>query len=190
MTVRTLLQIALVNMPTIVTYSIGDVECKVVTTFLGSHLQQMQILLFRQVFVKVHMEGRTTCQMLDVWRTMEFELIDDGKRIVLYHIEIAVITIAWYKIAILTIPLGMFHTYILGRNHFTVKHHILGTILTVVFLNESENTLDKMQIVIIRRYFQSHKLGSLNQAVDTDGEILTTNINVARVEERQHAMLL
>ena len=45
MAVRALLQIALVDMATVVADGIGDVEGKVVTTLLGCHLQQMQILL-------------------------------------------------------------------------------------------------------------------------------------------------
>ena len=47
MAVRTLLEIALVNMTAIVADSVGDVEGEVVTSFLCSHLQKVSILLLR-----------------------------------------------------------------------------------------------------------------------------------------------
>ena len=39
MTVRTLLQVTLVDMSTVITYRVGDIERKVVTTLLGSDFQ-------------------------------------------------------------------------------------------------------------------------------------------------------
>ena len=79
MTVRTLLQVTLINMTTIVTNSIGDIEGEIITTFLGSHFQQMQILLLRKMLIEIHVKGRATSQMLDIRCPMQLKLIDDGK---------------------------------------------------------------------------------------------------------------
>ena len=57
MAVGALLQIALVDMTTLITYRIGDVEGEIVTAFLGSHLQQLHVLILREVLFEVHVEG-------------------------------------------------------------------------------------------------------------------------------------
>ena len=52
MAVGALLQIALVDMAAVVADGVGDVEGEVVTTFLGSHLQQLHVLILREVLDK------------------------------------------------------------------------------------------------------------------------------------------
>ena len=79
MAVRTLLQVALVDMTTLVTYRIGDVEGEIVTAFLGSNLQQMGVLLLREVLLEIHVESRATRQVLNIWCAMQLELIDDSQ---------------------------------------------------------------------------------------------------------------
>jgi hypothetical protein len=74
-----LLKITLVNMTTLITYCIWNIECKVVTSLLGSNLKQVQILLLRKVLIKIHVQSRTTSKMLDIWSSVQLELIDDGK---------------------------------------------------------------------------------------------------------------
>ena len=56
MAMRALFQVSLVDMSTVVADGVGDVEGEVVTTLLCSDLQQVQILLFREVLVEVHVE--------------------------------------------------------------------------------------------------------------------------------------
>ena len=84
----------------------------------------------------------------------------------------------------------MLHTHILGRNHLAVEHHVLRAVLLVVLLDQTEHALHELLIVIVRRDLQAHELGSLYQAVDTDGEILATDVDVACIEQRQHAVSL
>ena len=140
------------------------------------------------MLIEVHMEGRTTSKMLDIRCTMEFELVNDGQRVILYHIEIAVIAVAWYKVTILTIPLSMLHTYVFGRNHLAVEHHVLRAILTIILFYQSEDTLYKVQIFIVRCNLQSHELSSLNESVDTDGQILTGDIDITSIKQWEHTM--
>ena len=54
MAVRALLQVALVDMATVVADGVGDVEREVVATLLGGNLQQVQVLLLGEVLVEVH----------------------------------------------------------------------------------------------------------------------------------------
>ena len=79
MAMRALLQISLVDMSTVVADGVGDVEGEVVTPLLCSNLQQVQILLFREVLVEVHVECRTTSEVFDIWCAMQFELIKYGE---------------------------------------------------------------------------------------------------------------
>ena len=85
MTVRTLLQITLVNVSAVVTYGIGNVEREVVATLLGGNLQQVQVLLLRQVLIKVHVQGRAAREVLDVGSAVQLELVDDAQRVVLRY---------------------------------------------------------------------------------------------------------
>ena len=47
-----------------------------------------------------------------------------------------------------------------------------------------------MQILVVRIDLVAHKLGSLNQTVNSDGQILARDVDVASVKQRQHAMSL
>ena len=80
---RTLLEIALVDMSAIVADGIGDVECKIVAPLLGRHAQQLSVLRLREMLVEVGMKGRAAGEMLDIRSTVHLELVNDVERIVL-----------------------------------------------------------------------------------------------------------
>ena len=121
---------------------------------------------------------------------MQLKLINHVKTIILYHIEVRVIAVARHEIAVFTIPFCMLHTNVLGRNHLTVEHHVLRTILFVILFNKAEHLLNEVQIIVVRINLIAHKFGSLYQAVDADGEILARNIDIACIKQWQHAVLL
>ena len=145
---RALLEVALVDIAAIVADSVGDVEGEVVASLLGCHLQQMQILLLGEVFLKVHVEGGATGKVLDVGSTMELELVDDGQRVVFNHIKIAVVAVAGHKVAVLTIPLGVLHTDILGWDHLAVEHYVLRAVFLIILLDEPEDALEALAYAI------------------------------------------
>ena len=190
MTLRTLLQITLIDGTAVIADGIGNVEREIVTSLLGSYLQKFHVLLLRQVLIEIHVQCRSTCQMLDVGCTVEFELVNHTQRLVLNDIEVGVIAVARHKVAILTVPLGMLHTNVFCRNHFTVEHDILCTVLLVILLNQSQDALNEVLIVVIWSDLQPHELSCLYQAIDTDGQILATDIDVACIKQRQHTMCL
>ena len=183
MAARALFKISLIDMTTFITYCVRNIVGKVVTSLLGSYTEKLTILSLTQMLFKVHMKSRTTCKMLDIRSTMQLKLIDNIQRVVLYNIEVTIITITRNEIAILTIPFSMLNTYVLGRNHLAIEHHFLRTILFVILFDKRKNALYKMLIVIIRSYRKSHKLGSLNKTIDTYGEILAINIDITCIEQ-------
>ena len=136
--VRALLQITLVNMAAVVADGVRDIEGEIVAAFLGCDLQQMQVLILGEMLLEVHVEGRATREVLDVGSAMQLELVEDGQRVVLYDIEVRVVAVAWYEVAVLTIPLGVLYTNVLGRNHLAVEHHVLRAILTIILFYQSE----------------------------------------------------
>ena len=71
------MQITLVNMSTFVADGVGNVEREIVATFLCCHLQQVQILLLREMLLQVHVQGRTTRQVLDIGSAMQLKLVDN-----------------------------------------------------------------------------------------------------------------
>ena len=106
MAVGTLLEVALVDVAAVVTYGIGDVEGEVVAAFLGGDLQQVQVLLLGEVLVEVHVQGRASGEVLDIGGAVQLELVDDAERVVFNNIEIAVVAVAGYEVAVFTVPLG------------------------------------------------------------------------------------
>ena len=188
--VRALLQEALVYGSTLVADGVRDVEREVVAPFLSSHLQQVAVLLLRQVLLKIHVQSRTTSKVLNIRRSMKLELVDDVQRVVLHDVEIAVVAVAWHEITVLTVPLSVLNTNILGRNHLAVEQQVLGAILLVVLLHQAEYCLHIAQVVLVVADLDAKELGSLNETVHTNGEILTADIDITSIEQRQHARLL
>ena len=136
------------------------------------------------------MECRTTSEMLDVGCTVELEFVENVEGIILYDIEIAVIAVAGYEIAVFTVPFGMLHAHILSGDHLAVEHHIFGAVLLIVFFHQSEYGLDKGQVVGIVVDLKPHKFSSFHQSVDANGEILAADVDISCVEKREHAMAL
>ena len=62
-------------MSAIIADSIGNIEREVVTSLLGCHLQQVQVLLLREVLVQVHVQGRSTRQVLDIRTAVKLEFL-------------------------------------------------------------------------------------------------------------------
>ena len=84
----------------------------------------------------------------------------------------------------------MFYSYILGRNHFAVEESCLGTVLLVVFFNESEGILDELYIFWVVVDLDSEEFGSLYQTVDADCKILTADVDEPCIKERKHTLFL
>ena len=188
MAVGALLEVALVDGATLVADGVRNVEREVVATLLGGHLQELQILLLRQVFVKVHVQGGTTGEVLDIGTAVQLELVDDRQRVVLDDVEVGVVAVAGHEVAVLAVPLGMLHANVLGRNHLAVEHQFLRTVFLVVLLNQSQDALHEVLVVVVRRNLQTHELCSLHQTVDADGKILAVDVDIAGVEQRQHTV--
>ena len=83
------------------------------------------------------MQCRTTRKVFYVGRAVQTELVENGERIVLYAVEIAVVAVAWYEISVGFVPLCVLHSYVFGRYHLAVEHRFLRAILLVVGFNES-----------------------------------------------------
>ena len=49
----TFMEIAFVNVTTVVADGVGDVECEVVTAFLCSHAEQLAVLRLREVLLQI-----------------------------------------------------------------------------------------------------------------------------------------
>ena len=127
--------------------------------------------------------------MFDVGRTVQFELVEDGQRVVLYAVEVAVVAVAWHEVSVLTVPFRMFHAHVLGRDHLAVEHRLLGAESLVLLLDQSEYRLYELLVAVVRSYVQTHELRSLYQSVDADGEVLTVDVDVSCIEEWQHVVV-
>ena len=186
--VGALLEVALVDMAAVVADGVGNVEREVVAALLRSHLQQLAILLLREVLLEVHVEGRAAREVLDVGGAVELELVDDGERVVLDDVEVGVVAVAGHEVAVLAVPLGVLHADVLGRDHLAVEHDLLRAVLLVILLDQTQDALHEVEVVVVGRDLEAHELGSLDEAVDADGQILAGDVDVAGIEERQHAV--
>ncbi len=175
-------------MAALVADGVGDVEREVVATFLSCHAEQLLVLLLGEVLLEVHVEGGTAREVLDVWCAVQLELVDDVERVVLYDVEVGVVAVARYEVAVLAVPLGVLDADVLGRNHLAVEEHVLGAVLLVVLLYDGQDALHELLVLVVGVNLQAHELGSLHEAVDADGEVLAVHRDVASVEEWQHAV--
>ena len=69
------------------------------------------------------MQRRTAREVVDITAAVEPELVDHVQRFVLDDIEIGVVTVARYDVAVLAIPFGVFHAHVLGRRYID---HLTG----------------------------------------------------------------
>ena len=188
MAMGALLEVAFVDVAAVVADGVGNVEGEIVAAFLGGHLQQLHVLLLRQVLLEVAMQGRAAGEVLDVGGAMEAELVEHGERGVLDDVEVAVVAVARHEVAVLAVPFGMFNAHVLSGNHLAVEHHLLGAVLLVLLLHQAEDRLHELAVLGVVRDGDAHELGGLHEAVDADGEVLAGDVDIASVEERQHAV--
>ena len=129
------------------------------------------------------MQRTSARQMLNILTSVQTEAVQHRCLGVFNDIEIAVVAVTGHHIAILAVPLGMLHANILGGNHLAVEHHIFGTILLVEFLDDAEHFLYILGIARVVAYLDAQELGSLDQTVDADGEVLTADIDISGIKE-------
>ena len=67
----------------------------------------------------------------------------------------------------------MFYTHVLSRDHLAVEHKVLGAVLLVVSLHQTEDLLNELLVLRVVVDGDSKELGSLNKTVYTDCEVLT-----------------
>lgn len=115
----------LTDVSAVVADRIGDIEREVVAPLLGSHLQQMSILLLAKVLIEIHVESGASSKVLDVGFAVEFELVDDVGVGVFDNVEVTVVTVSGDHVAIFLIPLGVLYAHVLSRDHFAVEHQPL-----------------------------------------------------------------
>ena len=183
-----LLEVALVDVAAVVADGVGNVEGEVVAAFLGGHLEQLHVLLLGEVLLEVAMQRRAAGEVLDVGGPVEAELVEDGQALVLDDIEVGGVAVARHKVAVLAVPLGVFHTHVLGGYHLAVEHHLLGAVFLVLLLHQTEDGLHKLAVLRVVVDGDAHELGGLDPTVDAEGEGLARDVDIAGVEEGQHAV--
>ena len=75
-TFGTFMQIPFVDMMAFVTYCIRNIECEVVATFGSGNTKQLPVLLFAKMLFQIHVQSRTTRQMLDITMPVQAEFMD------------------------------------------------------------------------------------------------------------------
>ena len=139
---------------------------------------------------QIHVECRTSGKVLYIFLSVELELVHDVESLVLYDVEVAVVAVSRNIVSVFLVPLCVLYTNVLSRNHLAVEHCLLGAVLLVVLLNKSENFLNIMCILRVVVYLVAQELGSLHQTVDTNRQILSSDIDVTGIEQRKHSLCL
>ena len=132
------------------------------------------------------MQGRATGEVLDVLLAVEAELIQHVGVRVFHDVEVAVVAVAVHLVAVFPVPLGVFDTHVFGGDHLAVEHQaiLLRVVLLVVALNEAQHILHELLVVRVVRDLDLQELGGFHEAVHADGEVLATQVDIARVEQR------
>ena len=145
--VGALLEVALVNVATVVADGVGDIEGEVVAPFLGGHFEQLAVLLLSEVLLEVAMQRRAAGEVLDVGGAVQTELVEHRERGVLDDVEVGVVAVARHEVAVLAVPFGVLHSHILGGDHLAVEHHLLGAVFLVLLLHQPEHRLHKLAVL-------------------------------------------
>ena len=190
MALRALVQIAFVDVSAVVADCIRDVEGEVVAALVCGHLEQLPVLLLAQMLVQIHVQRRTSREMLDVLAPVETELIDDVERVVLHDVEVAVVAVTRDHIPVFPVPLGVLHAHIFCRNHLTIEESFLRAVFLIIPFHHAENLLHELGILRIVGDRNSEEFCGFHHAVDADREVLAGDVYVAGVEQRQHALAL
>ena len=183
------LEVTLVDMSTVVADGVGDVEGEIVAAFAGGHSEELAVLVLAEVFLQVAVQRRAAGQVFDVLFAVQAELVQYVGVRVFHDVEIAVVAVAMHLIAVFLVPLGMFHAHVLGRDHLAVEHEavLLRVVLLVIAFDEAQNILYEMFVIGVVGDRNLEELGGFDEAVDADGEVLAAQVDVAGVEQRQHA---
>ena len=131
------------------------------------------------MLLKIAVQCRSTGQVLNILDTVQTETVNYVQCGILHLIEVAVVAVTRYNIAVLLIPLGVLDTNVLGRNHLTVEHYALGAVLLVQLLYDTQNGLYILCVTRVVTDLDTQELGTLNQTVYTDCQILTAYVDVA-----------
>lgn len=189
LTVRAFGEISLVDVSAVVAQRVGDVEGEIVATLLCSYAKEMTILCLREMLLKIAVERTSSREMVDIATTVETEFLDGVDVFIFHHIEIAVVTIARYIVAIGFVPTCVFHSHVFSRNHFAVEEEIFRAIFLVVVLDEREDAFHKVGVFLVVADGDAEAFCSFHNAVHTDGEILALDVDVASIEEGKKSAL-
>ena len=121
-TLRTFLDKTLVDMSAFVAHCVRDIKSEVITAFFRGHSQKLAVLLLCEMFLKVAVQCRAACEVLDITLAVQFKLIENVSIGVFNDIEVAVLTVARNLVAVFLIPFSMFHAHVFRRNHLAVEH--------------------------------------------------------------------
>ena len=72
----------------VVADSVAAVECEIVRTVMGSDIEQLSILVLAEMLRDIHVQRRTSVEILHIVLSMKLELVYHRKAIVLRIIEI------------------------------------------------------------------------------------------------------
>ena len=180
-------EIALVDVAAIVADGVGNVEGEVVAAFLRGHAEQLAVLRLGEVLLQVGVQRGTAGEVRNVAFAVKTELVEQVQRVVLHAVEIAVVAVAGHAVAVFAVPFGVLHAHVLGGNHLAVEEQLLGAVLVVVFLHQSEDVFHEFLVLRIVVDGDAEEFGGLHQTIHADGEVLTVDGDVAGVKQRQHA---
>ena len=187
--VRTLGEVSLVDATTVVAEGVGDVEGEIIAPLDGGDAEEMSILRLGEVLLKVAVEGASSGEMGDVPSAVEAELGNGVDVLVFDDVEVGVVAVARDKIAGLLVPSCVLDADVFSRNHFAVEKEFFGAILLVVAFDEREDIFDKLLIFRVVANGDTEAFCRFDDAVDTDGEVLALDVDVAGIEEREQSSL-
>ena len=95
------------DMSAVIADGIGNVVGKVTASLLDRHLKKLGVLLLREVFLEIHVQGGAAIEFIGESVAVELELIQNVQAIIFYLIEVGVVAIARNKVSVTLIPCGV-----------------------------------------------------------------------------------
>ena len=138
---------------------------------MGSDIQQLSVLVLAEMLRDIHVQRRTSVEILHIVLSMKLELVYHRKAIILRIIEIRAVHVMLRRNeeAVFLIPFVVLSGKILARDELSVEHSFASLVLTVGDIDSLQNRIHELTIFFIRRNLQSEELRSIGKTVNADG---------------------
>jgi len=174
---------------------VGDVECVVRCAVLDGEVDELEVLLLREVVLQVAVQGAAAVGILIGLASVQDELVQyAGVVVCVVEVGVVEVLVFWYPVAVLLVPTVVLAAQAFSGYDFGVEEEglllVVDAVALVLLLDGAQDELQELDVLGIVAHFQSQEACCFVQAVDADGGIELADVDVSSVGCCEHAAVL